>query len=74
MVQFYRWFTFCFPLFWGTVIHDNEFKTILNKILKKVKIAPQHIVEKERFENQFPYPEFSATSPKALQVSSFSSK
>jgi len=41
---------------------------------EKNLIEPQHIFEKERFENQSPYPEFSATSPKALQVSSFSSK
>ena len=26
MVQFYPWFKFYFPLFWGMVIYDNELK------------------------------------------------
>ena len=32
MVQFYPWFKFYFPLFWGMVMYDNEFKTRGNKI------------------------------------------
>ena len=32
VVQFYSWLKFYFPLFWGTVMYGNEFKTILNKI------------------------------------------
>ena len=32
VVQFYPWFKFYFPLFWGMVIYDNEFKTKGNKI------------------------------------------
>ena len=32
-VQFYPWFKFYFPLFWGMVnMYDNEFKTKGNKI------------------------------------------
>ena len=27
VVQFYPWFQFYFPLFWGMVMYDNEFKT-----------------------------------------------
>ena len=27
VVQFYPWFKFCFLLFWGMVIYDNEFET-----------------------------------------------
>ena len=32
VVQFCPWFKFYFPLFWGMVIYDNEFKTKKNKI------------------------------------------
>ena len=32
VVQFYPWFKFYFPLFWGMVMYDNEFKTKKNKI------------------------------------------
>ena len=32
VVQFYHWFKFYFPLFWGMVIYDNEFKTKKNTI------------------------------------------
>ena len=32
VVQFYPWFKFYFPLFWGMVMSDNEFKTKGNKI------------------------------------------
>ena len=32
VVQFYPWFKFYFPLFWGMVMYDNEFKTKENKI------------------------------------------
>ena len=31
VVQFYPWFNFYFPLFWGMVIYDNEFETKGNK-------------------------------------------
>ena len=31
-VQFYPWFKFYFPLFWGMVMYDNEFET------KEIKI------------------------------------
>ena len=31
VVQFYPWFKFDFPLFWGTVMYDDEFKTMGNK-------------------------------------------
>ena len=31
VVQFYPWFKFYFPLCWGLVIYDNEFKTKENK-------------------------------------------
>ena len=31
VVQFYPWFNFYFPLFWGMVMYDNEFKTMGNK-------------------------------------------
>ena len=27
VVQFYPWFTFYFPLFWGMVMYTKEFKT-----------------------------------------------
>ena len=33
VVQFYPWFKFYFPLFWGMVIYDNEFKTKGNKLI-----------------------------------------
>ena len=32
VVQFYPWFKFYFPMFWGMVMYDNEFKT------KEIKI------------------------------------
>ena len=32
VVQFYSWFKFCFPLFLGMVMYDNEFETKENKI------------------------------------------
>ena len=32
VVQFFPWFKFYFPLFWGMVMYDNEFKTKENKI------------------------------------------
>ena len=32
VVQFYPWFKFYYPLFWGMVMYDNEFKTKGNKI------------------------------------------
>ena len=32
VVQFYPWFKFYFPLFWGMVMYDNEFET------KEIKI------------------------------------
>ena len=35
VVQFYPWFKFYFPLFWGMVMYDNEFKTKENKILNQ---------------------------------------
>ena len=31
VVQFYPWFNFYFPLFFGMVIYDNEFETKGNK-------------------------------------------
>ena len=31
VVQFYPWFNFYFPLFWGMAMYDNEFKTMGNK-------------------------------------------
>ena len=31
-VQFYPWFKFYFPLFWGMVMYDNEFETKENEI------------------------------------------
>ena len=31
VVQFYLWFKFYFPLFWGMAIYDNQFKTMGNK-------------------------------------------
>ena len=31
VVQFYPWFKFYFPLFWGMVMYNNEFKTMGNK-------------------------------------------
>ena len=31
VVQFYPWFKFYLPLFWGMVMYDNEFKTMGNK-------------------------------------------
>ena len=30
VVQFYPWFNFYFPLFWGMVMYGNEFKTKKN--------------------------------------------
>ena len=30
--NFFPWFKFYFPLFWGMVMYDNEFKTKENKI------------------------------------------
>ena len=43
-VQFYPWFKFYFLLFWGVIMHDNEFETKKNKLLTKGKIiiVPQH--------------------------------
>ena len=38
VVQYYPWFTFYFPLFWGMVMYDNEFETKENKIKTKDKI------------------------------------
>ena len=32
VVQFYPWFKFYFPLFWGMVMNDNKFETRENKI------------------------------------------
>ena len=32
VVQFYPWFKFCFLLFLGMVMYDNEFQTKENKI------------------------------------------
>ena len=32
VVQFYPWFKFYFPLFFGMVMYDNEFETKENKI------------------------------------------
>ena len=43
MVQFYPWFKFCFPLFLGMLVYDNEFKTKKNKIRTKDEIEPQQI-------------------------------
>ena len=42
VVQFYRWFKFYFPLFWGTVMYDKECKTKGNEIYTKDNIEPQH--------------------------------
>ena len=41
-VQFDLWFKFYFLLFWGVIMHDNEFETKKNKLLTKGKIEPQH--------------------------------
>ena len=30
--NFFPWFKFYFPLFWGMVMYDNKFKTKENKI------------------------------------------
>ena len=38
MVQFYAWFIFYFPLFWGMVMYDKE---QFNKFQAKDKIEPQ---------------------------------
>ena len=43
LVQFYPWFKLYFPLFWGMVMYDNEFKTKGNKTWTKEKIEPQHM-------------------------------
>ena len=43
VVQFYPWFKIYFPLFFGMVMYDNEFKTKENKIWTKDKIEPQHM-------------------------------
>ena len=43
VVQFYPWFKFDFPLFWGTVMYDDEFKTMGNKNYTKDKIKPQQL-------------------------------
>ena len=32
VVQFYPWFKFYFPLFWGMEMYDNEFETKENEI------------------------------------------
>ena len=32
VVQFYPWFKFYFPLCWGLVMYDHEFKTKENKL------------------------------------------
>ena len=42
MAQYYPWFTFYFPLFWGMVMYDNEFETKENKIKTTDKIERQH--------------------------------
>ena len=41
---FYPWFNFCFPLFWGILMYDNELKAKGNKIQTKDKIVPQHLI------------------------------
>ena len=38
MVQFYAWFIFYFPLFWGMVMYDKE---QFNKFQAKDKTEPQ---------------------------------
>ena len=38
VVQFYPWFKFYFPLCWGLVIYDNEFKTKENKFKSRIKL------------------------------------
>ena len=50
VVQFYPWFNFYFPLFWGMVIYDNEFKTKGNKNKTKDKIEPQHVIHWEKID------------------------
>ena len=35
VVQFYSWFKFCFPLFLGMVMYDNEFE------IKEIKFKPR---------------------------------
>ena len=37
VVQFYPWFKFYFPLFWGMVMHGNQLKTKGNKHYTKDK-------------------------------------
>ena len=41
VVQFFPWFKFYFPLFWGMVMYDNEFEPKESKIEPKNKIEPQ---------------------------------
>ena len=45
VVQFYPWLKFCFPLFLGRVMHDNDMIMSLKqkKLKTKDKIEPQHI-------------------------------
>ena len=38
----YKWFKFYFPLFWGMVMYDNEFKTNGNNVKSKPRIKLNH--------------------------------
>ena len=42
VAEFYPWIKFYFPLFWGMVTCDNEFKTKAFKIRTKDKIELHH--------------------------------
>ena len=66
MVQFYLWFKFYFPLFWGMVMYDNEFET------KENKIEPQHIhVEGKIFRSDITAIYFSSPSSHSFLPNAF---
>ena len=54
--NFYPWFKFYFPLFWGMVLYDNELETTKQKKIKfkpRIKIEPQHIHSRKATEKKF---------------------
>ena len=38
VIQFYLWFKFYFPLFWGMVMYGNEFKQREIKFKQRIKL------------------------------------
>ena len=49
VVQFYPWFKFCFPLFWGMVMYDNGLKQRKIKFKPRIKLNHNILNEGEDF-------------------------